>query len=380
LAAVSACSFVANGDGPSDALDAARAVDAVVHDGPSDSLPDAGSGSSWWNAAWKYRRPIDIDISGLTLGLEGFPVLVQLPQTFDYAHVLGTGSDLRFVSDDGSVELPHDTDTFDTKGSYVWVSVTLPPDTGTNSTGRKRIWLYYGNPAAADDAMPAAVWADDISVHHMADGDDASTHGHTGAPVTPQTAPKAMPGLVGAALVFDGKTTALSLPVSTAYDFTTSLTVSLWLNAPTFAAGSADAYDCFVCKGDSAWRVQRANLTRGADFGSTTGGNNTNLDGSDTVDDSTWHLVAISQANGLQAVFVDGELDTSGSAGALDKNALAVVFGENDEASAPRNLKGMMDEIRITSVPRTQAWLRSEFATATHPQTFAALGSAELLP
>ncbi|MDR2638109.1 MAG: DUF2341 domain-containing protein, partial [Zoogloeaceae bacterium] len=112
----------------------------------------AGAETSWWQADWKYRKPITIDAAaaGLNTGVGRMPVLVRLHAgNFVFDGVAPDGKDLRFIAADGRSVLNHQIEHFDsTLGmALIWVDV---PNVG--AAGPQTIWMYYGN----EKALPSS--------------------------------------------------------------------------------------------------------------------------------------------------------------------------------------------------------------------------------
>ncbi|MEJ7597243.1 MAG: DUF2341 domain-containing protein [Kofleriaceae bacterium] len=325
--------------------------------------PDAGPADrGWWNDAWLHR--VRVTIGSPTGRLEGFPVLVRLPASFDYASTRTDGADLRFV-DDAGVELAHDVDQFIPTGvSSLWVRVPVVDPAPLPAV---RFWLYYGNAAATASANPAAVWSEQVIVHHLATLDDASMHGRSG------TAQNAM---VTAAAIGDGRAfagnAAITLADEAAYDFTTALAVSLWVDVDVFDQG----FQALVVKGDRAWRLHRDGGGQALGFATTFQNTNQDLAGAKPVTTPGWHHLAATYDQVTKSIYVDGVLDTAVPwARAIDNTTAPVVLGRNDE-QGPRYFKGTLDEVRISGGSRSAAWIDAEYRTVMDPM-FVTLGVAE---
>jgi biopolymer transport protein ExbB len=355
IVVATACSFR-----PSDAppRDATTTIDT---DGPANA-PDSPDGvvvpPGWWNPAWTKRSEVEIDNTNVSAELDNFPVLVTLtPAAFDYAS--STGADVRFVAADNTTMLAYDVDTFASGStSQIWVSV---PAIAAAPSAHTTFWIYYGNPGATDASDPKTVWSEFVSVHHLLDGNDATQNNHTGTVPSGDTPTTATAGLVGAAQSFNGTSQAMGLATPTDFDFK-SFTIGLWINSNAFTAD----YQCFFCKGDSEWRLQRADANPQAEFGTTDTGQN-NVDGTSTVDDNHWHfIVATFDANNdfKKILYVDGALQGSDNAAALAMNTYAAVIGENQEATTPahRYFSGTIDEVRTTATVRNANWIATEYA------------------
>lgn len=312
----------------------------------------------WWNSAWTKRSEVEIDNTNISAELDHFPVLVTLtPTTFDYAS--STGTDIRFVAADNTTLLAYDVDTFAAGStSQIWVSV---PVIAASPSTHTTFWIYYGNPSAVGATDPQMVWSEFVSVHHLSDDSDATQNKHTGTAPSGDTPTTATAGLLGAAQSFNGTSQAMGLATPTDFDFK-SFTIGVWINSNPFSAN----YQCFFCKGDSEWRLQRADANPQAEFGTTDTGAN-NVDGTSTVDDNHWHFIAATfdaNNNYKKILYVDGAIQGSDNAGALATNAYAPVIGENQESTTPahRYFSGTIDEVRTTAMVRNANWIATEYA------------------
>jgi biopolymer transport protein ExbB len=358
---LSGCGFRVSGGTSQDANDRDDAAvdDGDVPDMVIDEMPPPidGDRSDWWNADYTHRRRITLDTSSFTGTVTDFPVLVRLPAL---AGANASGADLRFVTLDGNV-YPHELDSFSVLGpSSVWVRMTIAA-----SSVDTELWLYYGNPTVPTTSNGASVFASNhVSVHHLGSLLDATNNGHTASNGNLNGVPSTnLGGRVGAARTFDGNDDYLQLANGDgSYDFTTSLYVSAWIRV----AGFEDPYQAIVTKGDSSWRLARANNGNGVSFGWTNGTNNDNLLGNTTVANGAWHHVAIVQTQTTKSVYVDGVLDESVQNGdQLDNNNFNVRFGMNEESTSggARYWHGDIDEVRISSLSRDAHWIFAEHRT-----------------
>ena len=149
--------------------------------------------------------------------------------------------------------------------------------------------------------------------------------------------------LNGGSLLFDGADDYVLLPTESDYDFTTAVTVAVWVNVTSFGV----AEQAIITKGDTAWRLERNAGTNTLQFavdGLTT---NTVVQGSISVNDKKWHHVAGVYDGSQLLLYVDGQLDNSATAtGTMSTNNSAVLFGDNAEIGG-RYFKGLMDDVYI---------------------------------
>lgn len=136
------------------------------------TLGVAHAETAWWQADWKYRKPITLDASpnGAALGgnLGRTPVLIRLHTgNFAFDGVAEGGNDLRFIGADGHTVLNHQVEQYDAALGMALIWVDVPTISGTAA---QTIWMYYGNAGAPAAANGQRVFDPDYSaVYHFAD-------------------------------------------------------------------------------------------------------------------------------------------------------------------------------------------------------------------
>lgn len=373
LAATAACflgctfdgSGVAPGDTVSDARppgqpDAMPLPDAVP-------LPDVDSGVPGVDAAggcesapavcgYAWARRLTIDNAGISEPLDDIPVLVKLDQSrIDYNTTQNLGQDLRFMTPDFSQSLAFEIEKWQPFGtSYVWVKV---PRIEPQGQAGAEFWMVYGNPGVGPGEQPAAVWSNGyVSVHHF-DGDlaDATGNGHDGVTSTPPSATD--DGAIAGAMSFNGLDQFVALPQEQDFDFTDRMSVSVFIRVQSFTR----TWQAVIAKGDTAWRVHRNENNNHLAFDNNDEDGIVNHNGNSRVDNGIWHHVLATYDGETKRLFVDGSQDFSRNYDEdMNRNDHPVSIGENNEQTN-RWFQGEIDELRISSVPRSASW-----ATAQH--------------
>ena len=154
----------------------------------------------------------------------------------------------------------------------------------------------------------------------------------------------------GNALDFDGSDDYVSLPNESNFDFTDSMTIAAWIKVDAFD----EDWQAIISKGgDDSWRLQRYGSTNHIDFG-TSGLSNQDLEGTTDVNDGNWHYIAGVFDGSAKYIYVDGNLDASARVtGTIATTNDPVEIGANSQHS-DRNFDGLIDEVRIWNVARTQ--------------------------
>ncbi len=131
-----------------------------------------GPALAWWNDSWPYRLPITLDTSStgaaVNESLAEVPVLLRLHSgNFPDFFLLNENlSDLRFVAGDDKTPLTHHIEQFDLVNQLMFVWVKVPQLTGGINT--EKIWMYYGNPEAVNNAESGGTYdVAQVAVHHF---------------------------------------------------------------------------------------------------------------------------------------------------------------------------------------------------------------------
>ena len=168
---------------------------------------------------------------------------------------------------------------------------------------------------------------------------DSSGNNNNGSLVgDPQWQPSG--GVLGGALKFDGDGDYVKINNESNFDFAGQVTVTAWVNIASVPV----EWTAIITKGDSAWRISTERAERRFHFAV---GANTLLSGQKIVSANQWHHVACMYDGGQIRMYVDGELDTSGSYnGNIEQNNYPVYIGENAEQTG-RFFNGLIDDVRI---------------------------------
>lgn len=156
------------------------------------ALPAAAADANWWQAEWKYRKPITVDAGPQGAGLAGdpgrTPLLLRLHTgNFGFDGTQDAGNDLRFVSGDGRTVLAHQIEQFDPTLGLALVWVDLP---AVSAAAPQTIWMYYGNEKAPASGNGQQVFDPDYTlVYHFAEANaparDTTAYGNNAGAVVP---------------------------------------------------------------------------------------------------------------------------------------------------------------------------------------------------
>ena len=364
---------------------------ATVRDSSFASYEAIAKGGNNWD---KYAKKFRISFPGVGSGvtLTNFPVLVKLsassPSGFRYADCAkADGGDLRFADSEGNA-LDSEVETWnDGNGeSFVWVKVP----TLTSST---KITGYYGwaEAPAADDS---AVWSDGfLAVWHLDGASDSTTQSDS----TPARrslallgdATGVLPGVDGAAgkaAMFNASDTHKGVY---SYDNSdgaltglTNMTVEAWTK--TTGAPSYNNGYLFFCERGTATAYQvyqkKDTDTLTCDYYYDKDGTATYLWGDSTaIDENAWDYVAFRYdgSNGRTSLILNGVAKNPKTLGSYGLMAgTGKFYLGNRDSSRAYAFPGSIDEVRISNVARSDAWLAATRATIADNATFTTYGPA----
>ncbi len=323
----------------------------------------------WWDCAWAVRVPITVVWTGATL--DDFPVRVLLDaRRFDLSQAAPDGADVRFVDAAGTL-LPHEIEVFSPEDGVaeIWVRVPTLED-GT------RLFLYAGQPAAADTQDPAAVWSNGfLAVWHL--GPDA-IDSVTGTLLEDDGTLDA-DGQIGRARSFDGTAAFMrpdpSLPLLNLFE--RRATLSAWIRPMGWGQGGYGRIldISSVNTSMNGWSLSVAssspdgpteNLRFGFGYTSTYAAWRSAQD----VTLDQWQHVALAYQGGDPMLPPEIYIDGLGGPPGTETNGVGM---PNQITTAPaaigaigsadiRFFDGVIDEVRISTVGRTPDWIAAEHA------------------
>jgi len=333
-------------------------------------LPGVASAQAWWDTSWSNRLRLTFDNSAQATNLASFPVLVVLNSArINYTDARANGEDLRFIDADGTTVLAHEIESWDPSGiSYVWVNV---PQIDANSSA-DYIFVYYGNPSAADGQNAAGVWDTDFKmVQHLNETAgahlDSTTNANDSVVVNVTLQGNGAGKIGGGDTLIDTNLENIDVADSVTLDVgpTESMTAEAWIRV-----ASTGQFQFVANKktGSADWQLH-VDATNLADFWVNDGTDVAHADGVTAVADLQWHYLVgrWDETTNTAQVFVDGSSTgtaTNGLVGDFSNNN-PLVIGEEGDASRGFNLGGNVDEVRFSKAARSDAWIAAQHLSMT---------------
>ncbi|MHA2202428.1 MAG: DUF2341 domain-containing protein, partial [Candidatus Hodarchaeales archaeon] len=310
--------------------------------------------------------------------LTNFPVLIELnDQSFKTGRVQPDGSDFLFVDGNGT-KLAHEVESFtqDTSHGNLTAWVSIPSLSIINDT---TISMYYGNNDLESQANPEVVWDSSYrGVWHLNNDPtgtmyDSTSNNFDGSSGGSMTQSDLVTTKIGDGITFDGLNDYISFPDPLT---TETMTVSSWFYLD---AASTDWITIAMRCDGMGWfdwqlyaRASDGELTNEAVY--RTFYPSTSEVGSNFVlSVDTWYYV-VGQHNGTHNLFfIDGSLsEIDNDSNTVKDNNENMWIGGNDQWG--EYLEGLIDEVRVSSIARSETWLTIEYENQYDPQSFYSIG------
>ena len=351
--------------------------------GSGGTVPTCGRAplKPWYNASWQYRKAILVDHTKVVGDLVDFPVLISRSGDADLAaHARPDGFDILFTDADGTTKLSHQREAYDGAGNLVaWVKVPFLP-TGVD----KLLFIYYGNPSAADQQSVNATWTNGYqAVWHLSEASGAGAYilnsalaNYHGTPTG--TSFNATGKIAGARTFSNSAYSYVDIGGSTGTLFHrwTQFAFEFWVY-PDYASDAAweAAGEDQLMYGNTGpvrlGRVRRFNYNAAGtgefqlDVQFNTAGTQFVFD---TINRSAWnHIVYTYQGSDYQLFFNGVEVYRDVFPNDRLTNASYLLLGLDNTGGA---LNGSLDEVRISNAGRSSEWVRTQYANQNAPATF----------
>jgi hypothetical protein len=331
---------------------------------------------------WQHRKQITIDHTQVGDDLTDFTILVSTVDP-DLTKAQADGGDILFMDGPGAaIKWHHELETFNqTSGELVaWVNVPA-----LSSSEDTTFYMYYGNPTCINQDYPEKTWDSHyLAVWHMNDATSTTIRDSTinGNDATKKAAnqPAEWSAKIGKGQRYD-RTLWDYIAVNNQNALTISgdFTISAWIFPYTtenmrIAGKHQDISGNY--KGYSInWDLQGpgTKMSLRVDGG---GYAYQYIFANEERPPNDWYSITGEKRQGTNLLFIDGEQQTgSGSQGLVNSDyPFCIGAWRTDIASA--NFNGIIDEVRVSSIGRSPAWITTEYNTMNNDQ-FLTIGSEE---
>ncbi|MEM2293913.1 MAG: DUF2341 domain-containing protein [Nitrososphaerota archaeon] len=273
-------------------------------------------------------------------------------------------------------KLAHEIEFYDDNSGHLIVWVKVPSLPSTDDT---ILYMYYGNSDAPSQQNPTAVWDTNYTVvQHLKESGttryDSTINNNHG---TAYGGIAKAAGKIDGADFFDGVNDYIRVNNAPSLNPSSAITIELWMKLNSTGdyinLVNKGMYNQFYLRaGPEGWIYWYVKFSDGT---------STYVSGNVGWKWNTWHyLVATADTQtGTIKVYLDGVGKLSGtfpSGKALISTTNSLLISEINQ----RWIKGVIDEVRISNISRTQAWIQTSYNNQKNPSQFYSVGAEETIP
>jgi len=351
-------------------------VDAKVY------VAQAANPNPSWYGTWAKRIKITIDKDQFDSSLTWFPLMVELGTSVgqssqDVSSVFDEISDSQYkiqFTDANQNPLHCEVEWWDGVGEYavMWVSKTGWSISNSSDT---TIYLYYDSSKANNTTYVHAdgdgnlIFDDDYeAVYHLNSGLDSKYSDDLSTAVTDTPLAKIGYG-------YDFEATNSDIADANGYPITAAITVQAWRKDESHVDSnvvvSKHGSDTTTVVADTLYRL----YTSGSNMAFSLRGTFSDIDlSAGAISNGTWYMQTGTWSNstGDAKLYSNGTsvASTSGKYGAINTFTSDMTLGAAKEGSGgtpdeSNYYDGVMDEVRISSVERSAAWVEADYQTGS---------------
>ena len=333
---------------------------------------------AWWSGSWSYRK--EVTVTGGTTTLTNFTVLVNVSYE---SNMQSNFDDIRFVNGECSgaqdIENGFELD-YKVNGANAFYWVRIPSLT----TGTNKVCMYYGNGLASDGADSTYAWDPSyLFVYHGGEYVNSITgaRGMSSAGATNETGNvNCFAGTMCANLVDNGD--IIYFNESGQNEFATGQ-VEAWINKSgtnTYGVALSMPYD-----EDATWDspymvygiMHHADTSKQMGGQMSPGATNVNGDAGTGVIPNKLGYWVVSYDGTNERVYHNGNLNITqnptGNGNLLYNGDPVLTIGSGNSLGQAEWWNGYIDEVRVSNVVRSSAWLdRTYYDNALVGTTFGA--------
>ena len=341
----------------------------------------------WINSDWLYRKTITIDNDVVYATETDFTILATTTDTDLKDNAQADGDDIVFTDSTGSVKLDHEIELYDNSTGELVAWVQVPELKGSSSPDTV-LYMYYGNGTTASQQNVEGTWNSNyLAVWHMPNN-AGSAKGDVNASTTDSTVNNKDGNIIGTASTtvagqfdgsfqFDGATGYMNTPSVLGGDDT--YTLQGWLKGTVEGAVMSNAST------GSANQIVQFRLSTGGAIqmlARDDASNAIQVRGTNDLTDDEWHQVAYLQVanndadlmeDGAEVVYNTKILGTLGTQ-TLNINSIGA---HKSTGAAGTFWLGNLDEIRVSNISLSQAWISTEYNNQSDVATFLSFGAEE---
>jgi len=348
--------------------------------------------TDWYNSSWPYRKKITLHGENISGNHTNFPFLFKInePDSDLASHGLSDGTDFIFTTDDGTTRVHHEIENWLNGSGCIWVRApTLTDETDAD------FYLYYGegtDHTSDTGYLPSGVWDNNyIMVQHMYDYPSnsyisGSTTRHLLGTKGGAGEPTEITGIIHKGQDFDGND-YIDCTQDSSLNLDSSITLECWVKIVDKGQVDTANYQYFLSRRAATWQKGYEFYSIDSNYARFLINDGTSRYITDDVSiaDNIWHqIIGIRDVpNDKLRLYIDGNIAvnpvTDESTGSIAATT-SFVIGQSLSDIGNRNVKGLIDEIRVSDMVRNWGWIKTSYSSQSSPSTFFDLLTEEPYP
>jgi hypothetical protein len=312
--------------------------------------------------SWQFRKKIVINHTKISGNLTNFPIMIHTTDSDLSMKAQSTGGDICFTDDNG-VQLNHEVESYNSSSGTLVAWVKIPVLSKTVDT---TLYIYYGNTNAGDQENVTGTWDSNfLAVHHLDEISgtvyDSTSQNNDGIPSGNPN--QNIQGRIDGADYFDGANDHITLP--RVFSTETKFTLEAWIYPQTgaryFISQFSGSQGVFLQVGATPdhleWYIN-------SNSGSISG-----------ITFNTWYHIVLTYDGTTARLYRNAGTPTSKVCNAPTWPAQGVYIG--DRSAGSRQFHGIIDEVRLSNIARSSAWISTEYTNQNNPSGFYNVGNEE---
>ncbi|MHA2040754.1 MAG: LamG-like jellyroll fold domain-containing protein [Candidatus Thorarchaeota archaeon] len=351
--------------------------------------------------SFRYNKNIVIDHTKVVSDLQNFPVLVDIWDADLHFDAQPDGDDIAFLYN-GQV-IPHEMDAFDKQGNgthahlLAWVNVPY-----LSSVEDTTLVMVYGDGDLGSQENVDGVWDTDFSaIWHLSENpsqpqwsssyadylphqpqiSDVTSPRSDGTTYGSMTSSDLVSGFIGDAIDLEGGNDYIDFGTPSELSMSSGFTVEAW-----FYADFIDNDYLVIKSGESNFRGWDLSFDDDPSispagwvtFRWSSDGISLNNVGYERVDTGLWYqVVGVFSPSEYARFYLNGELVgemTSGIPASVNDPNRPLRIGRRSDSGGTSYFDGLVDEVRISAVARSDAWIRTQYVNQRSPELFMTVG------
>lgn len=365
-------------------VDKPMRTEGIIPSNPNQSLPvsfyaclesNGGTGGDWYSAGgtWNYRQEITIDGSKIPSVQSNFPILIKLDSTSNnllFEQAMANGYDILFTDNDKLTKLDHEIERYDNTAGNEYLEAYVKIPTLSSDTV---IYVYYGNSTSANQENAIDAWSNDYRlVYHLDDLTTTTVKDSTGTNNGTKTAvdePAEITGKIGQAQGYDGINDYIDTNDDHDYSGNGAFSIFHWTK-DTLGEDSeyliSQTHEVGSYKSD--WILGYAN--GGLWFRDKV------VNGDNKINDGEWHQHGFVFNGTTAQLYIDGKPYGSSVTPTEYGGINSIKLMTRGDAAVPMYI-GKQDEVRFSTVNRSDHWIEIAYNNQNSPSTFLNFGDEE---